>query len=114
MECNLQEPTTTATPGFHYVKSHFTHEFERHLLLQLINSTVTDVAKKYDVTEKEVQGIVDRQLAGKVDWSQFASLGVIGIDEIAIRKGRSNYITVITALIDGKVQILGVILGRKK
>ena len=114
MECDLLQPTTTATPQFHYVKSQFTYEFERQLLLGMVNSTEVDVAKKYGVTEKEVQGIVDRQLAGKVDWSEFTTLGVIGIDEIAIKKGRNNYITVVTALVNGKVQILGVILGRKK
>jgi transposase len=113
-DCDLLEPTTTATPSFHYVKSQFTYEFELYIILDLVNSTVTDVAKKNNVTEKEVQGIVDRHLAGKVDWSQFKTLGIIGIDEIAIKKGRSDYITVITALIEGKTQILGVILGRKK
>ena len=114
MNCDRLVPTTTATPQFHYVKSQFTYEFERQVLLGMVNSTEVDVAKKYGVTEKEVQGIVDRQLAGKVDWSQFTTLGVIGIDEIAIKKGRSNYITIVTALVNGKVQILGVILGRKK
>ena len=113
-ECDLQLPTTTATPSFHYVKSQFTYEFEQRILLELVNSTVVDAGKKYEVTEKELQGIVDRHLAGKVDWSKFTNLGVIGIDEIAIKKGRSNYITIVTAIVEGKVVILGVILGRRK
>lgn len=66
------------------------------------------------MTIDEVQGIVNRHLDGKVDWARFSTLSIIGIDEIAIKKGRSNYITVVTALIESKVRILGVILGRKK
>ncbi len=112
--CPEGEVTTTATPEFHYAKSQFTYEFEQRLLLELVNSTVTDTSKKYDVTIDEVQGIVNRHLDGKVDWAHFSTLSIIGIDEIAIKKGRSNYITVVTALIESKVHILGVILGRKK
>ena len=112
--CGLKEVTTTATPAFHFVKSQFTYEFEKHILLGLINSTAADVSKKHRLTEKEVQGIVDRHLAGKVDWSKFETLGVIGIDEIAIKKGRKDYITIVTAIINGSTHILSVILGRKK
>lgn len=112
--CNICDVTTTATPSWHYVKSSFTYEFEIHVLVALINSTVSDVAIKNGLTEKEVQGIVDRHLAGCVDWGSLDSLSVLGIDEITMRKGYSNYITVITSRKDGKTYLLALIKGRKK
>jgi transposase len=42
-------------------------------------------------------------------------LGVLGLDEIALRKGHQNYITIVSAkLWSGKVEILGVLPNREK
>ena len=109
--CN--DATTTATPCFHHAKSQFTYELENTLMLALINSTITDVSKKYNVSKDEIQGILDRHISGEVDWNRFDKLDVIGIDEIAIKKGRKDFVSVITALNNSKVTILGVVLGRK-
>jgi len=37
-------PTTTATPGWHKPGSNFTVDYENNVLLQLVNSTVVDVS----------------------------------------------------------------------
>ena len=50
--CN--DATTTATPCFHHAKSQFTYELENTLMLGLINSTIADVSKKYNVTKDDV------------------------------------------------------------
>jgi len=84
---------TTATPSFHDAHSSFTHEQESNLLLDLVNSTIKDVAIKNMTTEKVIQGIVDWHISGAVDWSTFKFLGTLGIDEIALRKGYKNFIT---------------------
>ena len=44
----------------------------------------------------------------------FKKLGLIGIDEIAIRKGYKSYLTIITSRLDGKVRIIAVLKGREK
>ncbi len=51
--CDIFGITTTATALWHYVKSSFTYEFEIQLLVELINSTVSDVAIKNGVTENK-------------------------------------------------------------
>jgi len=112
--CDINGVTTPATPLWHDVKSQLTYDFEHHLMLELVNSTISDVAIKNGLTEKQIQGIVDRHLSGEVDWSQFTTLGVLGIDEISLRKGRKNFITIITSRMDGKISLLSVIKGRKK
>lgn len=112
--CDIHGVTTTATPLWHDVKSQLTYDFERHLMLELVNSTISDVAIKNSLTEKQIQGIIDRHMSGEVDWSQFTMLGVLGIDEISLRKGRKDFITIITSRVDGTISLLAVIKGRKK
>lgn len=48
-------------------------------------------------------------------WSRYQVLGVLGLDEIALRKGHQSYITIVSAkLFSGKVEILGVLPNREK
>ncbi len=107
-------PTTTATPSWHNSNSTYTKAYEQHVLLELVNSTIVDVSVKEHLTEESVQGIVDRSIATKINWSSINYLGVIGIDEIAIRKGYKGYITIVSCRSNGKIRILATLQGRKK
>ncbi len=69
---------------------------------------------KNDTTEKKIEGIINRHISPKINWSQFKFLGDLGIDEISLEKGKGAYMTIITARINGKVRILSIIKGRKK
>ena len=58
----------------------------------------------------EVLGIIDRHLGTAVDWSEIEQLGVLGIDEIALKKGHRDYVVIVTArLNDGQVKLLAVL-----
>lgn len=108
-------PTTTQTLEWYEAKSPHTRAYDQHLLLQLVNSTLTDVSRKEDVGYDAVAGAIQRHIATTVEWSTFAEVGVIGIDEIALRKGRSSYVALITSQqTDGRVVILAVLPDRKK
>ena len=107
-------PTTTATPIWHKANSDFTVDYENHVLLELVNSTIADVCVKEQLTEALVLGIVDRYIAGQVDWNKIDAIGLLGIDEIALKKGYKDYVTLVTGKHNGKIQILAVIKGRKK
>lgn len=107
-------PTTTEQPCWHERKSKHTKAYEKHVLLSLIHSTMTDVSIKEDVSYGSVQGIVDRYVAINVDWSKVTELGLVGIDEISLKKGHRDFVTVITSRIDEITTIIGVIKGREK
>ena len=107
-------PTSTAIPKWHKRNSRYTIDYENHILMELINSTVADVYMKERVTEAEVQGTVDRHIKSTVNWETITYLGVIGIDEIALKKGYKDYITLVTSRHNGVIQLLGVLDGRKK
>ncbi len=107
-------PTTTATPSWHSVNSSYTTAYEQHILLQIINSTVADVAMKERITPDSVTGILDRLVTTEIDWSTINYIGTLGIDEFAIKKGYKDYISVISCRANGKKIILATLKGRKK
>jgi transposase len=81
----------------------------------LVNSTVTDVSQKEAVGYDAVQGAIQRCLCTQVQWAEFEELGVLGIDEIALTKGRKNFVAIITSQqADGHVAVLAVLADRKK
>ena len=84
-------------------------------MLSLVNSTVEDVSRKERLGYDAVKGAVRRCIRTRVDWDELAELGVMGIDEIALRKGRKNYGAIITSKqTDGRVVVLAVLPDRKK
>ena len=110
-----EETTTTQQVEWCLPRSPHTAAFEEYILLQLVNSTGEDVSHKEEVTYDEVLGIIDRHLGTAVNWSGFEELGVMGIDEIALKKGHQDYVVIVTArLNDGQVKLLAVLPDRKK
>ena len=59
-------------------------------------------------------GIIDRRIEVEIDWSEVDRLDIIGIDEISLKKGHQNYVTIVTGHIEGKVLILGVLKDKEK
>ena len=58
--------------------------------------------------------MIDRSIAKGVDWQTIKNLKTIGIDEVSLKKGHQDFVTIITGRIDGKTVILGVLADRKK
>ena len=92
-------------------KSRHTKAYEQHLVLALVNSTVSI---KEAVGKKVVRGVIDRWISQEIDWKSLKKLGLLGIDEIALRKGYQDYLTLVTARIDDQVRLINVIEGREK
>jgi transposase len=107
-------PTTTQKLSWYTSRCFCTKSFENQILLQLINSTVKDVCIKEDIGYEAVMGIIDRHLSRTIDWTPFTYLDIIGIDEIALKKGHKDFVTIVTARIDDETIILGVLKDRKK
>ena len=63
----------------------------------LINSTVMDVSRKQAVGYDAVEGALTRCIEARVNWQTIDHLGTLGIDEIALRKGKRDFVLVITA-----------------
>ena len=112
---HCDDKITTQTLGWYETKSPQTKAYDHHLMLQLINSTVEDVSRKEDVGYDAVEGAIERCIHVAVNWDEFDELNVIGIDEIALTKGRKNFVAIVTTQqSDGHVAVLAVLPNRKK
>jgi transposase len=91
-----------------------TKAFEQQMLLELINSTLEDVSRKHAIGVDALQGILDRNMACDVDWNAIERLEVIGIDEIALKKGHRDFVVVISAYINETLHVIGLLGDRTK
>ena len=76
---------------------------------------VVDVAKKLDISEETVTGVLDRWVTTKVNWDKFQRIEILGIDEIALKRGHRDYVVLITTPSTPQgVEVLAVLTDRKK
>ena len=112
---DCENKTTTQKLDWYESKSPHTKAYDDHLMLQLVNSTVEDVRRKEDVGYDAVDGAIGRCIDASVNWKEYKELKILGIDEVARRKGRKDYIAIITTQqAAGRVAVLGVLADRKK
>jgi len=108
-------PTTTQQLDWYDPNALHTKAFERHLIVQLVNSTITDVEAKEDVTYAGLLGILDRWIAKRIDWDALEPFATLGIDEIALLKGHRDFVAVISAQSEaGDLHVLAVLPDRLK
>jgi transposase len=109
------QPTTTQRLSWHELRSPNTKPYEQWLLKILINSTVADVARKLELTEETVTGVLNRWVTTKVNWDEWEEIEVVGVDEIALKRGHRDYVVIITVPLRPKgVEVLAVLSDRKK
>jgi len=107
-------PTTTQQADWYERKSPQTKAYEQAVLMAMINSTLSDVSIKEDLGYQAIQSIIDRLIASEVNWNSINELGLVGIDEISLKKGYKNYVTLITSRVGDKIIIIAVLKGREK
>lgn len=111
----LPEPTTTQVLSWYQARSPHTKAYDEHLLKQLVNSTIEDVSLKENIGYDAVVGALNRQLDVEINWADIEDLSTVGIDEIAMKKGRRNYAAIVTGRQrNGQVRVLAVLPDRKK
>lgn len=112
--CDGGPITTTQTLDWYDRHARQTKPYESHLLFELINTTVSDVSRKEELDYHAIENILDKHIATDINFSTISFLGILGIDEISLRKGRKQYVTVITYRHNHEVRILKVLEGRNK
>lgn len=116
-ECQYcdDHPTTSEQYDWCERKSKTTKGLDRYINRQLIHSTIEDVGKKERLSSEIVESALNRGVDTAVDWSMYANLETIGIDEIAIKKGHNNYLTIISVKNQsGELSVIAVLPNRLK
>lgn len=84
-------------------------------MLELVNSTISDVVSKHKVSYEVLRGVLTRYVRDEVDWSQFKQLRVLGLDEISLLKGHRDFVTIVSTQDEaGRPAVLAVLKGREK
>ena len=112
-DCN-GEPTTTQKLPWYDERSPHTRAYEEHILLELINNTVEDVSIKEKLGYEAVMGIINRHISAEVNWQEIEKIDVLGIDEISLKKGHKDFVTIVTGRTGDKIMILSVLEDREK
>lgn len=113
-KCNGR-PTTTQRCAWYDPRSPHTRAFEQSMLLALVGSTVADVSIKNALGPDAIDGMLERHISAKVAWERFESLGILGIDEIALKKGHRDFVAIVTARMDDEsTELLAVLPDRLK
>lgn len=108
-------PTTTQVLPWYDARSSCTKAYEKHVMLMLLNSTMIDVGCKEDLAYGVVEGILERYIGQQVDWEPITHLSTLGIDEIALKKGHGDFVTLVTSRLEtGQIRLLGVLANREK
>jgi transposase len=108
-------PTTTQELEWHADNSPHAIVYDEYILLHLVNATIEDVSIKEQLPYDCVLGVLERQVRDQVDWSQYTKIGVLGLDEIALKKGHRDFVVIVTArMANGRMVILGVLPDRQK
>jgi transposase len=108
-------PTTTQQLDWYDPNALHTKAYERLLIVQLVNSTVSDVVAKEDVSYDALLGILDRWIATTIDWQALEPFTVLGIDEIALNKGHRDFVAVLTAkTASERLHVLAILPDRLK
>jgi transposase len=111
----LHEPTTTQVLDWYQQRSQHTKAYDEYLLKQLVNSTIEDVRLRENLGYDAIVGALNRQVETEINWVEVEDLRTVGIDEIAMTKGRKNYAAIVTGQqANGKIRILAVLPDRKK
>ena len=108
------KPVTTQTLNWYDPRSPHTKVYDNHILLEMVNSTVEDVSIKEGLGYEAVMGVLYRHIDTEVSWDGIDRLDVIGLDEISLKKGHGDFVTIVTSRVDGKTTILAVLKGRTK
>jgi transposase len=95
-------PTTTHRCAWYEPRSPNTKAYEQWALRILINSTVTDAARKLGVSEETIAGLLDRWIERAVDWDAWERLGVLGLDAIALKRGHRAFVVWVTVPLAGE------------
>ena len=108
-------PTMTQRLSWYEERSQYTTDYENHVLLQLVNSTVSDISIKERLSYDAVEGIINRHIGKEIDWENVNELEVIGIDDLSRRKGRKDRVAVVSTRDSlGNIQLIGLLDSHKK
>ena len=80
-----------------------------------MHATIEDVSIKEDRGAKAIEGLVERWISREVQWGEVKRVKILGLDEIALKKGHRDFVAIVTGKATSEeVKVLAVLPDRKK
>jgi len=108
------EPTTTEVFSWRTGTKPYTKAYQNHILHSLINSTIEDVCLKAKIGEKQVEAMLSNSEFANDPLLYIEKIGVLGLDEIALRKGHQSFVVIVSCQVKGQTRVLKILKDRKK
>lgn len=108
------KPTTTQQVPWHVRRSPHTRAYEMDVIWTLIGRTIEEVSVQEGIGYEAVMGIIRRHIQCEVDWTKLEKLEQLGMDEITLKKGHKDFVSIVSARVDGQIELLAVLKDRKK
>ncbi len=64
--------------------------------------------------ESAIENILDKNIEPEINWDEITELNCIGIDEISLKKGHKDFVTVISAFVNQKLTVIALLKERTK
>lgn len=106
--------TTTQKFSWYREKAKATKMYEDYILLSMINSTIEDVSQKENIGYAVIENIIDKNIEPEINWNEVSELNCIGIDEISLKKGHKDFVTIVSAFVNKKLQVIAILKDRTK
>jgi transposase len=112
--CDDHPPTTQRLPWY-TPKAVHTIAYEQHLLMQFVNRTIDDVCQKEETSPDALLGTIERWIAAEIEWTRVPPFSIVGIDEIALKKGHRDFVLIVSARLPSeRLVVLAVLPTRTK
>ena len=109
------DPTTSEQYDWCDRGSKTSKGLDRYIMRNLIHSTVQDVSRKETISYKSLVSTLRRNIDHEVDWSDYKDLDTIGIDEISLKKGHRDFVTIVSVKTkSGDLFVIAVLPDRLK
>jgi hypothetical protein len=74
--------TTMQILSWYSRDGHYTKTYEQHLLLSLINNTITEVCINEELSKNAIKNLIDKHINNKANWKVFKHIRATSFDEI--------------------------------
>jgi transposase len=75
---------------------------------------VADIGRKEDVDYHALEALIDKYIEEEVDFNTIDDIGVLGIDDISLKKGYRDFVTIVSYRCNNEVRLLAVFDGRER
>ena len=75
---------------------------------------MADVSRKEDVDYHAMEALIDQYIEEEIDFNTIDEIGVLGLDDISLKKGFRDFVTIVSYRCKDEVRLLAVLDGRER